>query len=426
MEIHGNVRTIHRETVDNRYGQRRAADIPAHHPLHPLLMDWLDQVEQSCDYLLYVADASWTEWTRRCLRQADRVLLIADAATTSEPTVVEQAIYAQSSEQPLELVLIHDRTVTQPTGTIAWLAQRPLQAHYHVRRQDHAHFGRLARCLTGNANALVLSGGGAKGFAHVGVMRALEEQNIPIDMIGGTSMGALLGIAPALGWSFERTMAIVAEFANPKSLFDYTLPVVSLFAADKVNSLIQRLVGDVQIEDLWHPYFAVSTDLTAARAVIHRRGAVWRAARASFSIPAIFPPVIDERKHVLVDGGMMNNFPVDIMRNEVGSGRIIGVNVGRSDVPDQHYGYETSLSGWQVLRNRLDPRAEQLAIPSLASILLRSAMVNNRQLVTKVKQACDLLLEPDVQDVGLLDFGAYERLIQRGYALAAQELQQWS
>lgn len=424
MEPYGHVQTITRATVDHHFGQQRTADIPAHHPLQPLLMDWLDQGERACDYLLYVADASWTEWTRRCLRQADRILLIVDAATTSNPTVVEQAIYALALERSLELVLLHSPAVEQPSGTIRWLEQRSIHRHYHVRRNDHAHFERLARCLTGHANALVLAGGGAKGFAHVGVFQALEERAIPIDMIGGTSMGALMGLAPALGWSMQKTMAAVTKFGSPKALFDYTLPVVSLFTADKVTEMIQLQVGDTQIEDLWRPYFALSTDLTAACAIVHRQGSLWRAVRASLSIPAIFPPVIDEQGHVLVDGGLMNNFPVDIMRQEVGSGKIIGVKVGSNDAPNQEYGYEVSLSGWQVLRSRLDPRAEQLAVPSLASILVRSAMVNNIHLVEKVTDACDLLIEPDVQHAGLLDFAAYPALIEHGYRAAVAALQE--
>jgi NTE family protein len=159
--------------------------------------------------------------------------------------------------------------------------------------------------------------------------------------------------------------------------------------------------------------------------VVQERGLLWRAVRASLSIPGIFAPVIDERGHLLVDGGIMNNFPVDVLRARLGTGRIIGMNVGQVASDDQPYAYEGGLSGWQVLRSRFDPRAEPIAAPSLASILVRAMMVNNQRQVQQSQQLCDLLIEPAVQRFGLLQFTEYAAIAELGYATAQPALAEW-
>ncbi|MCE7989926.1 MAG: hypothetical protein DYG89_52935 [Caldilinea sp. CFX5] len=425
MQRYGAVLTLTREQVDLHFGQKRVADLASGHPLHPFLIDWLNEQETNHRYLLYVGDATWSAWTRRCLGQADRILVIANAAAAPEPTLVEQAIYALSPQAPLELVLLHEPTVEQPSGTHHWLEKRPVTGHYHLRRHDAAQMASLARRLTGNAIGLVLSGGGARGIAHLGLLQALEELQLPWDWIGSTSMGALIGIGFALAMPYERALAQTAALSNPKALFDYTLPLVSLLASDKVTAIIRAIVGEQRIEDLWRPYFAVATDLSAAELVVQECGPLWRAVRASLSIPGIFAPVIDERGHLLVDGGIMNNFPVDLMRARIGNGQIIGVNVGQVADADPRYAYDAGLSGWQVLRSRLDPWAESIAAPSLPEILIRSLMVNNQRWLQQTKQLCDLLIEPAVQRFGLLQFTEYAAIAELGYGAAHPALAAW-
>lgn len=425
MRPYGAVLTLTRGAVDAHFGQKRVADVAAHHPLHLLLVDWLNQQEAAHRYILYVGDSTWSEWTRRCLAQADRILVVVNTAADPTPTLVEEAIYASPRQAALDLVLLHNASVEQPRDTQAWLEQRPVAQHYHLRRNDAAQIASVARRLTGNAIGLVLSGGGARGFAHLGLLRALEELRLPWDWVGGTSMGALVGIAFALGLRSDQALAQAAAFGNPQALFDYTLPLVSLFASDKVTGMLRAVAGEQRIEDLWRPYFAVATDLSAAQMVVQERGLLWRAVRASLSLPGIFAPVIDEQGHILVDGGLMNNFPVDVMRDRLGTGTIIAVNVGNVLAGDQPYRYEAGLSGWQVLRSRLDPWTEKIAAPSLAGILLRSLMVNNQRWVQHTQQLCDVLIEPAVQPFGLLQFTEYAAIADLGYAAAQPALAAW-
>jgi predicted acylesterase/phospholipase RssA/CRP-like cAMP-binding protein len=425
MQPYGPVLTLTRSAVDAHFGQKRVADIPAHHPLHAVLVDWLNQLEAGHQHILYVGEPAWSEWTQRCLHQADRILVVANSQDDPAPTLVERAVYAYATDAPVELVLLHAPTVAQPHGTADWLAQRPVRTHYHIRQNDGAHSARLARRLTGNAIGLVLSGGGARGYIHLGLLRALEELAFPYDLVGGTSMGALGGAVFALGWDYAQARARTVQFGNPRALFDYTLPLVSLFASDKVTGMIRTLVGEQQIEDLWQPYFAVSTDLTAAQPVVHEHGPLWQAVRASLSIPGIFAPVIDEAGHLLVDGGVMNNLPADIMRARIGSGKVIGMNAGHAEEPEKPYNYGPSISGWLVLRSRLHPHAERIEAPMLSEVLVRTMMVNNQQVVRKTRQECDLLIEPAVQSFGLLKFAEYEAIADLGYRAAKAALAQF-
>ncbi|MFN8495029.1 MAG: cyclic nucleotide-binding and patatin-like phospholipase domain-containing protein [Caldilineaceae bacterium] len=425
MQPYGGVLTLTRASVDAQYGQKRVADIAQHHPLHPLLVDWLNEQERTHRHVLYIGDATWSEWTRRCLRQADRILLVADAQHDPAPTLIEQAIYAHTPAARIDLVLLHPPGLQQIQGTAAWLAPRPIHTHYHVRQQDKTDVGALARRLTGNAVALVLSGGGARGYAHLGVLRGMEELDIPCDLVGATSMGTLVAMVPALGWNYADAMARSAIFANPKKLFDYTLPLVSVFASDKLTAALRALVGEQRIEDLWRPFFAISTDLTASQTVVHERGLLWRAIRASLAIPGVFSPLIDEQGHILVDGGIMNNFPADVMRERVESGKIIGVNLGHVGGRNKQYALGPSVSGWRLLRSRLNPLEETIEAPSLAGILMRTTMVNNEQVTRKTQQACDLLLEPDVHRFGLLQFADYAAIAEAGYTATKELLRQF-
>ncbi|MEM7110848.1 MAG: cyclic nucleotide-binding and patatin-like phospholipase domain-containing protein [Chloroflexota bacterium] len=418
----GNGRSRHltSQIFDSLYGQIGAANMPPEHPIHPLLVNWLNSLEADSDYLLFVTDSTWTEWTRRCLRQADRILIVANAANDPTPTLIEQSIAALEGLATPELILLHEPHVDYPSGTINWLNSRMLKDHHHIRRQDASHYQRLARRLTGQANALVLAGGGAKGYAHVGVFRAIQETGVPIDMIGGTSMGALAGGAIALDWDYTRMVQLSRRFANSKSLFDYTLPLVSFFASKKVTDMLKEITEGRQLEDLWRPFFTISSNLTRAEVVVHRRGPLWKAIRASLSIPGIFSPVLHENGDVLVDGGMMNNFPVDIMHDIMGGGNIIGSTVDQSAKALKKYAFDTHLSGWEILWRRLNPWAKPIKAPSLMGLLMRSAMLNSTQQTNLARRQANVLVEPDVSAYGLLAFERYQEIINVGYQTARQ------
>ncbi|MGC8486838.1 MAG: patatin-like phospholipase family protein [Clostridia bacterium] len=320
-------------------------------------------------------------------------------------------------------MLLHPVGTRRPQGTAAWLKMRTVLRHYHVRSDNTADVARLARHLTGTAVGPVLSGGGARGFVHVGALQALEEAGIVPDLIGGTSIGAIMGGLTVLGWRPEDVLELGKTFGSPRALFDYTLPYMSLMTTGKVTNLLKRWVEDTQIEDLWVPFFCVSANLTQGDVVIHRTGPLWKAVRASMAIAGIFSPVL-HNGDVLVDGGALNNFPVDVMRRIAGGAQVIGVQASPPTDPFAHYEFDSGISGWRILWHRLNPLVPNLKVPSIASILLRSVEVKSAVRPADVPGADDpdILIWPDTSTFKLLDFSAYKALAETGYRAAREAL----
>ena len=420
----GRVLHISSTRFDQLYGKEGAAQTSFNDPIEPIIDSWLSEQETKHTFILYEADPSWSTWTRRCLRQADRLIIVGQADNDPAPGAIEAAIQSMGVGTRIELVLLHPPNTTRPSGTSEWLRLRNVDAHHHIRRNDKAHYQRFVRGLTGQTIGLVLSGGGARGFAHLGAFRAFDELGILIDYIGGTSMGSLLGAGYAMGRDYEDMVDLARQFASPKILFDYTLPFVSLMASKKVTRVLKDLFEDLCIEDLWIPYFCVSANLSRAEPMVHRSDKLWKGARASMSIPGVFSPVLHE-DDILVDGGVMNNFPVDIMDEICGGGTIIGVNVGQTHEPAETDAFDASISGWQVLWSRINPFTKPKRIPSIGSTLIRSMEISSAYQLKMGESLADVLIEPDVMQFGTLDFAAYREIIELGYQAALEKLVQF-
>ncbi len=376
---------------------------------------WFHKLENANDYVVYVGDHRASNWSRLCVRQADALLLLANADSKAEPW---QALLAETEARVArpraELVLLHGDTLTRGAAA-RWLAQTGPIPHHHVR--GPADVQRIARLLTGAGVGLVLSGGGARGFAHLGVVRALRERGIPIDLVGGTSIGAIMGAAVASGWSDEQLRAVFKRtFVDSNPLGDYTLPLVSLASGRRVSERLRQEFGTIEIEDLPLPFYCVSANLTTGHASVHRRGELWRWLRASVAIPGVLPPVM-HRGEVHVDGATINNLPVDVMR-ELGRGPVIGVDVGAdptftSDTEELDVPPLWKLMGWIRGRRRR---------PNIFQLLWRSGMVNSAAATAARREQTDLLLQPPLEDVDLLDWRAFDRAIEAGYRHATERL----
>jgi predicted acylesterase/phospholipase RssA len=351
---------------------------------------------------VYQLDPEWTTWSRRSVRSVDHIVLVAGAAGDPSISEHEQSLWTSfgGRHRPdISLVLLHDPSTTLPTGTTRWLEHRDLASHHHVRRGDQQDLARLGRLLTGTATSIVLGGGGARGFAHLGVFDVLEELDKPIDMIGGTSIGAIMGVCPALGWdaatSRERA---VSSF---RRLMDPTLPTTSLLRGRRITRALRSMLGDTDIADLWIPYFCVSTNLTTARLEVHDRGPLVEAIRASIAIPGVLPPVPRDGD-LLVDGGLLDNVPVDEMRRRNPTGQVVAVDVAPAQGPVAARDYGLSPSGFRAL---LDRRRGQ-GPPHLVSTMVRATLlssVRDRQRVVDDALA-DLYLDVSVDGGNLLDF----------------------
>lgn len=424
---HAPTALVTREAVAAVAGDAALAAVHHGHPASLRLGHWLDEQEAGHQYVVCVADGAWSTWTERIVRRADRVLVVADARRDPAPGDVERRLAARwtPSRSPRRtLVLLHDPEVAEPRGTAAWLADRPLHDHLHVRRDVQADVERVARTVTGRGISLVLGGGGARGFAHVGVLRAIEELGIPIDLVGGTSMGAVIGATAAMGW----TSAEIMERSRPlfARILDVTLPIVSVLAGRRIWQSLERAFGDRQIVDLWLPFFTVSSNLTRAERLVDRTGSLRWSIRSSLSLPGVLPPVYRDGD-LVVDGGILDNVPVDVMRELNDGGPIIAVDVSPSVDLASSTPFEPVVSGWALLRRRLNPFSQSLRLPGLVDLLNRSAVLGSVYLRNRARsdRPGDLYLQIPGDQWRLLEFDAAAPIAARGYEQALEPLRAW-
>jgi predicted acylesterase/phospholipase RssA/CRP-like cAMP-binding protein len=385
----------------------------------------LDAAENERRFILFQADDRDTAWTRKCLSQADRVLLVADAGATPEITPIERALFGEDATAILaekELVLLRADRSAAPSGTADWLARRKVQRHANIAVSDDRDFNRLARLLSGNAVTLVLSGGGARGFAQIGVIRAIREAGVPIDAVGGTSVGAIIGALVALGWDDERILrSCKRAFVDDKPLDDYTIPLFALLRGDKLGRTLRHYMGDPDIVDLWLPYFCMSTNITRAKSEAHYAGRLWRAAQASATLPGILPPIIMTGE-LHVDGGVLDNFPIGVMKRFIG-GNTIAVSVSfNRPLTVAVENFPTPL---QYLRARLGGAAEHRDLPTLSSLLIQTTGLDSLKGEAELQAGSDLYLRPPIHEFDMLDWKSIYKLVDIGYEYARAELPRW-
>ncbi len=389
---------------------------------------WLDEMERQHELLIYAGESTRTPWTERIVNRADRIVWLArsdtDPARARQALELLQQIFDDQRHVPRpELVLLHPPGHVQPTGTSRWLDLTGVSRVHHVREGDDEHIAALARRLTGGERGLVLSSGGARGYAHLGTHRFFEERGISIDHVGGTSMGALLGAAIAMGHDHEHVSVLSEQFARRSALFDYTLPLVSVLRSRRLTDFCKHVCGEIHIEDLWTPFFAVSSNLGDGCVVVHDRGPLWKAVRSSISLPGLFSPVPNDDGRLLVDGAVLNGFPVDIMRERLGGlGTLVGIDVSRVPEPLHRFTFGTELSGWRVLFSWISPLHHRIAAPRLIATLLRSTDIKDVERKQQQRDAVDILVEPDVSEWDLLDFKDFRDISDVGYAATERVL----
>jgi len=404
-----------------------ASQVPPDHGRTEEVLGWLNEQESKHRFVIYEADLVPGAWSRRCVRQADRILVVASDGQSPAADPLEQGMPAEGPHVTAvrrELVLLHRARRAVYPGTLEWLAKRPVTAHHHVVADSPADFSRLARFLAGRATGLVLGGGGTRCFAHVGVIRALEEAGIAIDVIGGTSMGAFIAAQYALGWDHARMRAYNREtWVRVRPMQDYTLPVLSLLTGRGFRKVARDIAGDAAIEDLATRFFCVSSNLTRARIMTHRQGPLWRAMVASISVPGLTPPVADDGD-LLVDGAVLDNVPVDVMR-QFCDGTVIASDV--SPLVDLAVDPGTGVSAG--LWSRLSPwggtRAGGRKPPTIVDVLSRVSTLNSTIAVEAMKSQANLYLRPPTEDFTVVDWKRAEALIDVGYEYAVRAVDEW-
>src|SRR5690606_3044658 len=242
-----------------------------------------------------------TPWFKLTERYSDRIWLLARAdARPSVPLLPDDPSPARQFRL-VDVILLHHAGGRPAATAYEWQSAADATRLFHWNGLDDEDSRRLARIMSGRSVGLVLSGGGARAYAHIGVIKALREAACPIDFVGGATMGAIIGAGVACGWSDEEIDERIRKaFVQSNPLSDYVLPVVSLVKGHKVNARLKEHFDDQQIEDLPIPFFSVSTNLTQGTFRIHTHGLLRDALRATISLPGILPPVVVDSQ-VLVD-----------------------------------------------------------------------------------------------------------------------------
>jgi NTE family protein len=370
--------------------------------------EWFSDVEKTHDFVLYVGELSDAGWLQVVARQVDRLFRVG-RGDRKPPRQPEARVPSPLEAQGLvDLILLQPPDILRPSGSEAWMDAAQPARLFHLRREHTGDIERIARILTGQSVGLVLSGGGARAYAHIGAIRALREHNVPIDFVGGVSMGAVIAAGLAMGWDDgEMERRIREAFVETSPLDDIAVPILAMTHGMKVNERLAHHFGDTQIPDLWLPFFCLSSNLTTGAYQMHKRGPLRQALRATISLPGVLPPATDNN-NVLVDGAVMKNFPADVMRLTQ-LGPIIGVDVtgGRSITADD---VARPSSVWRWFWSGQWRRG-----PPIVSVLMRAATVSTSRDLAAAREATDLLVQPDTNRIEIRDFTAYEPAVTEGY-----------
>ncbi|MCJ1384162.1 phosphatidylcholine and lysophosphatidylcholine phospholipase [Xylographa soralifera] len=441
------------------------------------LSQYLADLEERFGMLLYIADTNVNSpWTQTCISQADCILLVALAEGSPTIGEYERFLLGMKTTARKELVLLHVERYSPPGLTRKWLRNRVWinGGHHHIQMALRAHtepahpqirrfgtalkqrvqvlqaeiqkytsrrirqtplysaetpfkgdFHRMARRLCGKSVGLVLGGGGARGISQIGVIRALEEAGIPVDIIGGTSIGAFIGalyardadVVPMYGRAkrFAGRMGSMWRFA-----LDLTYPSASYTTGHEFNRGIFKTFGNSQIEDFWLEFYCNTTNISKSRSEIHNSGYVWRYVRASMSLAGLIPPLCDEGS-MLLDGGYIDNLTVAHMKS-LGADVIFAIDVGSLD-DNLPQAFGDSLSGFWALLNRWNPFSPYPNPPTLSEIQARLAYVSSVDALERAKTTPGCLyMRPPIDAYGTLEFAKFDEIYQVGYVYGTEFL----
>lgn len=388
------------------------------------LISHLDYIERQNDVVLYVTSHEPDDWAQLTIARANTVFFLASIDDASDQSEIEAKLIAPIPHELLprtHLALLHGRDWKRSPKTAKWLSKRKIDEWHHVRENAREDFEKLARILTGNAVSVVFGGGGARSFTQIGAVRAIREAGIPIDRIAGTSMGAIVGGYVALGMSNKDIAAdFLKRWKDSRAGRDFTFPAMSLLHCKGLHDAAIEVFGALQIEDLTTSFFCISSDLSSNAMVLHDRGPMWKAVRASASLPGISPPLFDGGR-VLVDGALLNNLPCDIMAERY-SGRIVAIDVSEPGGMTVPMDFEEVPSGWKILWHKINPFLNPISVPSIFNILTRSTTLASTKTDENSRTIADLLLTPPVTNVGITEFHRLEELVETGYQYTAEEL----
>lgn len=392
----------------------------------------LEKNKKSSHKLIYILKSMETPLAKIAFKKADIIYI---TAYSNSPPRIDPAILERIGKRRLHLkadpvlVLLHTDSTSLPRGTANWLAQTRFSMHHHVRINSSKDYMRLLRYIRGRAVGLVLGGGGTRGWSHLGVIKAIREARIPIDMIGGTSVGAIVAGCYAIHESYddmyERFNKIVEKSRGSVSWRSLTWPIISLFNAKNFTTSQHEAFNHLLIEDLWLPFFCVSCNLAGNTEDIHHSGILWEKTRASSSIPGLIPPMLLENE-LHLDGGLLNNLPVDVMRERLGpKAKIIAVDLNSFSPDPNKYQFPPILTFKEALLAKLSSKGrETYKFPRFADMFLHGLFVGSISKSRQNAMAANVLINLSLDKFQLLHSTSQQakQLINIGYEAAMKQI----
>ena len=384
--------------------------------------------------LILIAEPTLTDWTLTCLRSADRVAYVVDAQepvpTFSEPnldTLIGGDVKAEITQH---LVLLHPEGISSIKGTGVFLDAFAPSSHHHVRRNNPADAMRAARLITSRGLGVVFGGASSRGVAHAGVVRALRELGVPVDAVAGSSSGA----GAAVGLARQRTyLEIIDEYCSategmrPK-WYEYIPPLVAFLDGHSARRTLKALTGSVRLEDLLVPCTTTSVDVRSSDVHYITRGEAWLALRSTTSLPAFYPPVVQDDR-VLIDGGIATNLPVECVEAGCRDGLTLAIELPLMDGSpfSDVVQYGDAISGWRVFFQHLWPGRRTARYPNLFEMLNHVIMIPNTLRLRSIRREPTPgvhLLSPEIGDYGFFDVGREEgaKLAEESYEFMMAEL----
>jgi EmrB/QacA subfamily drug resistance transporter len=362
----------------------------------------LDRAEAEAGLVVLAAGPRSTAgWRRFCIQQADRILAVAapgDEIDGELDPALHEADLVACDVQP-------------GSGALAGLSDaiEPIEHHLIRDGERAADVARLARRLTGRSVGLVLSGGGARAFAHIGVIEQLEAAGIVVDRVAGVSMGAFIGGMYAAGLDAEEIDAISYEnWVLNYPLNDWRLPRHAMILGQRFAEMLQGVFGEVRFEELERSFFCASADLRRSELVVHRHGKLWEHIGTSMCLPVLAPPQV-RGERLLIDGGLIDNLPVAAMA-ELGEGPVIAVDIRAGDGSSSRKSRGNGIGPADAAEPGLPDRPP----PGLGETLGRLFLLASSNTAQASRKHANLVIEPRSPGVGLLEFHQIDAAVEAG------------
>lgn len=373
----------------------------------------------------------------KVLSQSDKVVLVQNPDISSRHSRRWTALIDHCKKHVnnfnQKIITVSDIQSEKPAGIMSeWKQVNPFssmyQNHFYLpskspdlkksieERSFRTGMHRLARALSGTSRGICFGGGGARAFAHLGVIDVLEREGIDFDIVVGTSMGAIIGAAYARGLDSHQIKETVRKILpNAQAIFDKNLPLVSFYRGHKLSRAIKQAFGDLRFEDLEIPFICNGCDLDTGHHLIFENGFLSPALRGSTSLPGVFPPY-KYGKYRIIDGGIVNNLPGEILRQRNYS-RIFGVNV--SPLYD-HAAASTSID--ERKGDFFQKIKDYFSIPPILKIINRSISIQSIELLKLRIDDFDYIIHPNISKFDLFDFDLIDEIIEAGRITAQENL----